>query len=372
MGIGNEYIGAVESLLLDRVIGSRTLFRMSGPWSMTWQAEKEVEALLRIKHVLLVPSATVGLALILDAVSLRPGMNVVCATFGWLSNWSILARAGLHPKFVSTDENLQIPIQVIQEAIDENTIAVIATHMMGRGQRGIEEIAQLCERENLYLLEDISQSFGVSVSGQRAGTFGLASFGSFNHHKLLSCGDGGFIGTNDSNLFDRICALHDQGCILRSGSRSLGDRIDQGLSLRMTDLTGAVLRGQLTRFNSIRTRILVLHEAIKSEIEGNLGWNCLTKCDGDIPFTVVFEKPKSLRYPSLFESGWHVAENVPWLTNLDERTKAVFRETNLILSKKAIVGSGLVDLYLGASMGVEMKKNVYSVESLVEDLMSLI
>ena len=66
MGIGNDLIGDVERLMADRVLRQRALHRMIGPASQCWRAEGEIEAMYPRTRCLLLPSATVGLALVLE------------------------------------------------------------------------------------------------------------------------------------------------------------------------------------------------------------------------------------------------------------------------------------------------------------------
>ena len=127
-----------------------------------------------------------GLALVLELLDLEPGREVLIPAFGWLSNWSCIRRAGLVPRFLPLDDDLQIRADAVAERLTPRTGAVIVTHLMGRGHQEIAAIAALCAERGVPLLEDIAQSFGVAIGGQRAGTYGLAAWCSLNHHKLVS------------------------------------------------------------------------------------------------------------------------------------------------------------------------------------------
>ena len=313
MGIGGELVGDLEHLLTAQTLHRRTLFRMRGATSQCWRAEMEIQQMYVGMRCLLLPSATIGLALLLEVLGLEPGREVLITPFGWVSNWSCIRRAGLVPRFLPLDDRLQLQVEQVAGRMSDRTGAVIVTHMMGRGQQAVEDIAKVCRDRGIPLLEDIAQSFGVSVKGRRAGTFGAAAWCSLNHHKILSTGDGGFVLVGDESLFARLSARHDQGYVMQNGKRRPANAVEPGLSLRVNELMAAVLRAQLARYHLVRTRILALHGAVAKACEARLGLEVIVPHDGDLPFTVLFKRPAQMRYPPLADSGWHVAANVPWL-----------------------------------------------------------
>ena len=370
MGIGNLLIGDVEQLLTRRVLQSRALHRMIGEKSQCWQAEIEIERMYPGTRCLLLPSATVGLALVLEVLDLDPGSEVLISAFGWLSNWSCIKRAGLVPRFLPLDDNLQLRTEDIAARLTERTKAVVVTHLMGRGQQKVDEIAQLCADRKIVLLEDIAQSFGVSVKGRRAGAYGLAAWCSFNHHKLLSTGDGGCIISTDPAMFSHISARHDHGLVIRGGKRRPGDSIEPGLSLRSSEIIGAVLRAQLARFNFMRARILRQHEAMSGACR-SLETRIIEPHEGDIPFTVLFERPSRITYPSLMESGWHVASKVPWLETAFSEAVADdpdLTKTEVRLRTISAVGSGFVDPYYAIKTGITIRDTPDKAQRVVMEL----
>lgn len=364
MGIGNDLVGDLESLLVRGTLRNQSLFRMRGPDSQCWKAEKEIQQMYPGMHCLLLPSATIGLSLILELLDLEPGSEVLIAPLGWLSNWSCICRAGLIPRFLPLDDNLQLDADHVAGRINERTGAVIITHLMGRGQQAVEDIATICYSEGVPLLEDIAQSLGVSIHGQRAGTFGAGSWCSLNHHKLLSVGDGGFVLIRDETLFDKLNALHDQGCLMEEGKRRPATTMQPGLSLRATEVTGALLRGQLARFHFVRTRILDLYSTLTDAYRDELDVKIVEANAGDIPFTALFRRPEYLNYPSLAESGWHIAGNVPWLKTAFAQAAGqdpgVARTVENLAAISAI-GTGFVDPYYAIPVGLEITDSATAV-----------
>jgi dTDP-4-amino-4,6-dideoxygalactose transaminase len=357
VGIGNALLGDLEELMATRAVRRQSLFRMWGPNSECWRAEDELQQMYPGGRCLLLPSATMVLSLLLELLDFGRKREVLIAPFGWLSNWSCIRRAGLRIRYLPLDENLQLEPASVAERITDRTAAVIVTHLLGRGQQRVEEIAEICRAREIPLLEDVAQSFGVSVRGRRAGTLGVAAWCSLNHHKVMSTGDGGFAVVGDPALFARLSALHDQGCILVDGERRPHPELEPGLSLRVSELTAAVLRAQLARYHLIRTRISTLHEALDRACRAELGLELLPASDGDLPFTVLFRRPAGAAYPSLLDSNWHVASQVPWLE--EEFSRSVHGDEDLgatldNLRSVSALGSGFIDPYLAVPIGLQM------------------
>jgi dTDP-4-amino-4,6-dideoxygalactose transaminase len=371
MGIGNDLIGDVEQLMACRVLHRKALHRMIGPGSQCWRAENEIQAMYPGTRCLLLPSATVGLSLVLELLDLKPGREVLIPAFGWLSNWSCIRRAGLVPRFVPLDDDLQLRASDVAARLSPATGAVIVTHLMGRGHQQISAIAAACAERGVPLLEDVAQSFGISINGRRAGTFGLAAWCSLNHNKLISTGDGGFILSTDEDFFERLSARHDQGCILSEGKRRPRRTVEPGLSLRTSELTAAMLRSQMARFALIRGRVLSLNAAVSEALRRRYNVRIVAPHAGDVPFTVLFERPLGMAYPSLAESGWHVAANVPWLISecaaATKNDPAVARSLES-LGRISALGAGFVDPYFAVVAGVGISEGIGEVARTVAEL----
>jgi len=372
MGIGNELIGNLEQLLVSSVLRKKSLFRMVGTGSQCSKAEIEIEQMFPDMHCLLLPSATIGTAMVLELLCLKPGQEVLISPFGWVANWSCIQRAGLVPRFLPLDKDLQLEPDAVKARINELTGAVIVTHLQGRGQQKVAEISALCKAAGIPLLEDIAQSYGVSIHQKRAGTFGDAAWCSFNHNKILSAGDGGFLLVKEGDFFSKVCALHDQGNILIGGKRRrLENNVEPGVSLRINEITGATIRAQIARFNFIRARINRLNCLLELVIKEKFNLRILPTCLGDIPFTVLFEKPTISNYPSMADTGWHVALEVPWLWDFCQtaiRMDSEINETIHRLDAVSAIGAGFIDPYYGIRLGLEITDSPDDIDHLITQL----
>jgi hypothetical protein len=164
---------------------------------------------------------------------------------------------------------------------------------------------------------------------------------------------------------------------MQEGARRPATQLEPGLSLRSTDLIAAVLRAQIARFNFIRNRILRLNEALGSACASDLGVENLAPHRGDVPFTVLFRRPtkmnypSNVNYPSLAESGWHVAAHVPWLATTfadAARDDASLAATYSHLAAISAVGAGFVDPYYAIPLGLRVTDTTAEVPAAVQKL----
>ena len=174
----------------------------------------------------------------------------------------------------------------------------------------------------------------------------------------------------DEEKFDRVARRHDQGMVIRNGKRRPVEPVGPGLSLRVNELTAAVLRAQLARYHLIRTRILARHAAVANACSRR-GLDLVPAHDGDIPFTVLFHRPEGWRYPTMSDSGWHVAGNVPWLVDVANRAAADDPEvaaTLEVMGGISAVGAGFIDPYYAIPAGLRITDDISGADALVQDL----
>ena len=141
---------------------------------------------------------------ILRALDLPPGSEVI---FPALTFWvvpEIARRAGLRPVFVDVDPaTFNLDPSKIEAAITERTRAVVPTHLYGQPCE-MSEVMRVAERHGLTVVEDCAQAAGARYRGRLVGTFGAASFFSFQMLKGINTYGGGMAMTNDARLAARV------------------------------------------------------------------------------------------------------------------------------------------------------------------------
>src|ERR1043166_551761 len=143
---------------------------------------------------------------LLRALELPAGSEII---FPALTFWvvpEIARRAGFKPVFVDVDpQTFNINPALIDAAITENTRAMVPTHIYGQPCE-MTEIMRLAEKHDLAVIEDCAQAVGATYRGRKVGTFGAASFFSFQMLKGINTYGGGMTLTNDAQLATRVRA----------------------------------------------------------------------------------------------------------------------------------------------------------------------
>jgi UDP-4-amino-4-deoxy-L-arabinose-oxoglutarate aminotransferase len=249
-----------------------TPFLTSGPIG------KEVEVLLNhyfgVKHSKLVNSWTNGAVATLLAMDIGPGDEVIVPAMTFIATANVVELVGAKPIFIDCDpDTLLVTPDLIKDAITERTKAIIPVHMYGQ-MCDIKAIKQIIPSgQKIAIIEDCAHSFEAKFNGERPGKYSDAAIFSFYATKNVTCGEGGAIITNDSNLFDRITQS-----ILHGMSAGAADRFQSsqykhwgmdhlGTKANLPDLLASLLPDQI---KTIDER-LPLREEIAQKYEKSLG-----------------------------------------------------------------------------------------------------
>lgn len=190
---------------------------------------------------------------------LRPGDEVIVPANTYIASILAITDCGLVPVLVEPDQQtLQIDAQRVGEAVTPATRAVMIVHLYGRCAYS-EQIAEICRRNDLLLIEDNAQAHGCLWHGRRTGSLGDAAGHSFYPGKNLGAlGDGGAVTTDDPELAAMVRALANYG----SARKYVFDHV--GFNSRLDEIQAAVLRVKLPFLdaeNRRRKEIAALYEA---------------------------------------------------------------------------------------------------------------
>ena len=200
----------------------KTPFLTSGPIG------KDVEAQLcgyfNVSHAKLVNSWTNGAVATLLAMDIGPGDEVIVPAMTFIATANVVELVGAKPVFIDCDsDTLLVTPELIKGAITEKTKAIIPVHMYGQ-MCDIKAIkAIIPSGQKIAIIEDCAHSFEAKFNGERPGKYSDAAIFSFYATKNVTCGEGGAIITNDSNLFERITQS-----ILHGMSAGAADRFKAG------------------------------------------------------------------------------------------------------------------------------------------------
>ncbi len=198
-----------------------------GPHYYAFQEEAAV--FLGVAQTVGVANGTDALVIVLDAMEIGPGDEVICPAFTFYATAESIARRGATPVFADVDPvTLNVDPEDVAAKITSRTRAIMPVHLFGR-PAAMDELAKL----GLPLIEDAAQAFGAPG----VATVGAVSTYSFFPTKNLFClGDGGLVATSDEELADRVrlLAFH--------GSRDKTDFDFVGYNSRLDELQAGMLR----------------------------------------------------------------------------------------------------------------------------------
>jgi dTDP-4-amino-4,6-dideoxygalactose transaminase len=192
-----------------------------------------------------VNSGTSALHLALLAHGVGPGDDVVVPAMTFVSTAWAVSYCGATPVFcdVRPDTATLCP-DALTRSITERTKAVIPVHLYGQ-PCDMAEIAALCEKRGLILIEDCAQAHSAEYRGKRVGTFGHAGCFSFYPGKNLGAyGEAGAVVTNDESAADTIRMLRDHA------QPEKHRHVTVGYNYRMEGIQGAVLKVKLEHIES--------------------------------------------------------------------------------------------------------------------------
>jgi len=164
--------------------------------------EQEFCNYLGCKHAFGVSSGTDALLLALMAIDIKPGDEVIVPTYSFFATAGVVSRLFAKPVLVENDPvTFNMSPKDFEKKITSKTKAVIPVHLYGQSA-DMEEIVRIAKAHGLIVIEDAAQAIGgAEYSGQKTGTFGIASSFSFFPSKNLGCfGDGGLVTTNNDEL----------------------------------------------------------------------------------------------------------------------------------------------------------------------------
>jgi perosamine synthetase len=217
----------------------------------------------RVRHALASSNCTTGLHLILAAMGIGPGDEVVVPSFTWVATANVVLYCGATPVLADVDvvTNNIDPADVARR-ITKRTKAVIAVHLFGLCA-DMERLRAVVP-SHIPLIEDAACAAGASLNGVPAGGLGDAAAFSFHPRKSITTGEGGMVTTNNSALAAVVEQLRNHGASVSEEQRHRGpkpyllaDFNLMGFNYRMTDLQGAVgfvQLGKLDRFIAERQR----------------------------------------------------------------------------------------------------------------------
>ena len=236
--------------------------------------EKEFAAYLGAAYAVGVGNGTDALEIALRTCGVGPGDGVVTVSHTAVATVAAIERTGAFPVFVDIDPasftmdpgNLNDTLTKIfdnrQPGITPTPKAVIPVHLYGY-PADMPAILEICQRYELYVVEDCAQAHGAALQGRKTGTWGnIGTFSFYPTKNLSAIGDGGAVVTSNPNLYDRARMLREYGWRTRYISEL------PGMNSRLDEIQAAILRVKLRYLEEENSRRREIAQQYNSFLAG--------------------------------------------------------------------------------------------------------
>ena len=235
--------------------------------------EREFAEYCGVRHCIGVGNGLDALYLILRALEIGAGDEVIVPSNTYIATWLAVSQTGAVPVPVEPDgRTWNIDPDRIEAAITPRTRAILAVHLYGQAAE-MTRINAIARRHNLKVIEDAAQAHGALCNGRKVG--GLADAAGFSFYpgkNLGALGDGGAVTTNDDGLAERIRILRNYG------SRQKYVNEVKGVNSRLDELQAALLRVKLRRLDEWNLRRERLSMRLLGGLsDSGLGLPCLAE-----------------------------------------------------------------------------------------------
>ena len=254
---GFEFFGDEERKEVNDVLETGILMRygFDGPRKGIWKS-KELEAAIcktfGTGYAQLTSSGTAALTTAMASLGIGAGDEVIMPAFTFVASFEAVLSMGAVPVLVDIDETLTLNPTAVKAAITSKTKCIMPVHMCG-SMADLDALKAICDEHQLILLEDACQSIGGTYKGKHLGTIGHAGTFSFDFVKMITCGEGGVVMTNDQNIYTKCDAFIDHGHDHLGVDRGADLHPFLGYNFRISELHAAVGLAQIRKLDTFLT-----------------------------------------------------------------------------------------------------------------------
>lgn len=196
------------------------------------------------KYAQCVNTGTVAIQAALKAIGILPGDEVIAPAYTWEGTVGPVLLLGAVPVFVDVDPDTYcLDAKLIEKAITPKTRAILPVHL-GMRFADMDEILRIAAKHKLKVIEDCAHAHGGRWQGKGAGSMGDLGAFSFQSSKLITCGEGGAVITNNLEYMEKVQSY------INAGRASVTDQFHHrivGFNYRLGEFQAAVLGPQLDR-----------------------------------------------------------------------------------------------------------------------------
>ena len=228
--------------------------------------ESEFANAVGAAHCVSCANGTDSLYIVMRALGVRPGDEVIAPAHSWISTTETITQAGGTVVFCDTDpSSYTLDPDRVEALITPRTVGMIPVHLYGQ-PADMTALMAIARRRGLWVIEDCAQAHLATCDGRPVGSFGNAASYSFYPGKNLGAmGDAGAITTDDADLARRMAMF------ARHGGLTKGDHQIEGVNSRLDGLQAAVLSAKLPhlkRWTAVRQALAIRYGAALRGVPG--------------------------------------------------------------------------------------------------------
>ena len=253
-----QYLELKEEL--DSAIGEvmATAGFIGGP--RVRELEDAIAAYCGTKHAVACGNGTDALFLIMHALGIGKGDEVITTPFTFIATAEAIAHVGATPVFVDIEpDTYNIDVSLVEDAVTERTKAIMPVHIFGQCA-DMDPLLDIAERHGLRVIEDACQAIGATYCGTRAGALADVAAFSFFPSKNLGCaGDGGILTTDDDEIAAACRKMANHGTTVKYYHDTVG------VNSRLDALQAAILLVKLPhldRWNAERRHAAAIYDEL--------------------------------------------------------------------------------------------------------------
>ena len=229
--------------------------------------EQRVAEYAEVQHAVAVNSGTSALHLIVRSMGIGPGDEVITTPFSFVASANCLLFEGATPVFADIKpDTLNIDPERVEAALTPRTKAILAVDVFGH-PADWDEIRQIAEEHDLWLIEDSAEALGAEYKGRKAGSLGDAAVFAFYPNKQITTGEGGMVLTDEAKIAQQCRSLRNQG---RGEGAGWLQHERLGYNFRLSDINCALGLAQMERIEELldgRRRVADLYNERLHEVE---------------------------------------------------------------------------------------------------------
>ena len=241
--------------------------------------ERAVAGRVGRHHAISVNSGTGGLHLVLKALNIGPGDEVITTPFSFIASSNCILMVGAKPVFIDIcPRTLNMDPAKLAGAITPRTKAILAVETFGNPAY-FDQYEQIAGRHEIPLIEDCCEALGTTLKARPCGSFGRVGVFGFYPNKQITTGEGGMIVTDDHRLAEMCRSLRNQGRPIGwrhaesvAGGAATGSWLRHerlGYNYRLSDLNAALGVAQMRRLDGILKRRHAVAEMYFQRLAGN-------------------------------------------------------------------------------------------------------